>query len=347
MRKRATIQDIADQAGVSKTTVSRFLNGKFDFMSEDTKQKIAQIIDETGYRPSRVANSLKTNRSGLVGFVMSNVMSNQTPRLLASVCDTCSRHGMKVIVVNSEKNPEKEKALVYELLDQRVDGLLVVSGYNAEFYQELDTNVLPVILADRISPDTDLDAVAINHAESTRRVIMHLLKSGFEQVVIIARTHTNPNNTPALRIKAAENTCREYFGDDGHCVTKLIPTINSDDGISSQRQLIIDALGAAYEKSAVTPTAVFVAEATIMNSIACGYYRAGMAISDRFTIAGYLEADMVGMIVPPITTIEQPLERMGQLATERLISRIESDEIPSKEIRETLYLSCRVTLAEL
>lgn len=345
MHKQTTIQDIANQAGVSKTTVSRFLNGKFDFMSEETRQRIAGVIEATGYRPSRVANSLKTNRSGLVGFVMSNVMSNQTPRLLASVCDTCSRHGMKVIVVNSEKNPEKEKALVYELLDQRVDGLLVVSGYNVEFYKELDSKVLPVILADRISPDIDLDAVAINHADSTRRVIMHLLKSGYEQIVIIARSHKNPNNTPALRVKSAENTCQEFFGSNTHCRTELIPSASSSDDAREQSEQIIAILESAYSESRNMPTAVFVAEATIMTSIACGYYRAGMTISEQFTIAGYTEADMAGMIVPAITTIEQPLERLGQLATENLIARIESGDNAPDSVRETTYLSCRVTLA--
>lgn len=346
MRQKTTIQDIANRSGVSKTTVSRFLNEKYDFMSDETRQRIAKVIEETGYRPSRVANSLKANRSGLVGFVMSNVMSNQTPRLLASVCDTCSRHGMKVIVVNSEKNPEKEKSLVYELLDQRVDGLLVVSGYNAEFYHDLDLNVLPVMLADRISPDIDLDAVAINHADSTRRVIMHLLKSGFEEIVIIARPHTNPNNTPALRVKSAENTCMESFGNDTHCRTSLIVTPTDDEDAVSQTEQVISILEAAYERSKTVPTAVFVAEATIMTSIACGYYRAGMKISDKFTIAGYTESDMTGMIVPPITTIEQPLERLGQLAMERLITRIESGDSNQDTVRETIYLSCKVTLAE-
>lgn len=146
--KPLTIQDIAEAAGVSKTTISRYLNEKYEYMSEETRLRIAAVISKTGYRPNRMANGLKTKKSGLIGFVMSNVMDSQTPRLLASICEACARNGKKIIVTNSEKDPEKERAMVYDLLDQRIDGLLVASGYNAEFYQKLDQEELPVVLVD-------------------------------------------------------------------------------------------------------------------------------------------------------------------------------------------------------
>ncbi|MEA4816688.1 MAG: LacI family DNA-binding transcriptional regulator [Lachnospiraceae bacterium] len=349
-RKQTTIQDIAKATGVSKTTISRYLNGKFEFMSEKTKNHIADIIAETGYRPNRMANSLKTNRSGLIGIVMSNVMSNQTPRLLGSICDTCAQYGKKIIVVNSEKNPEKERALVYDLLDQRVDGLLVVSGYNVDFYRELDREELPVVLADRVPKDTGMDIVAINHAESTSRVINHLLNQGFKHIVLLKHLHKNPNNTPALRAKAAIKTCRDYFGDDEHCESIILKNFNDPDEDAAQNfEELTDILKGYYNTgNNGKPTAIFVVEPSIMNATACSYYRAGLGISSRFTIAGYSEWNMGCMITPPISTIEQPLERMGQLATEKLIRRIDNQEAGEiNEIREANYLSCRIHLADL
>ena len=346
-RKQTTIQDIANATGVSKTTISRYLNGKFEFMSEETKQRIAGVIGETGYRPNRMANSLKTDRSGLLGIVMSNVMSSQTPLLLGSICDTCAQYGKKIIVVNSEKNPEKERALVYDLLDQRVDGLLVVSGYNVEFYQSLDRDELPVVLADRVPKDADMDCVAINHAESTRRVINHLIDQGFERIVLLKRPHRNPNNTPALRAKAAIQTCLERFGDEKHCEGVLLDFDRPEEDAAREFRELTEILERYYASSTERPTAIFVVEASIMNAVACSYYRAGLEISRRFTIAGYTEWDLGSMIVPPISTIEQPLERMGQLATEKLIRRIEQREAGDGVIREANYLSCRISLAEL
>lgn len=347
-RKQITIQDIAKAAGVSKTTVSRYLNGKFDFMSQDTKQNIANIIAETGYRPNRVANSLKTNRSGLIGVVMSNVMSTQTPQLLASICDACARHEKKIIVVNSEKDPEKERSLVYDLLDQKVDGLLVISGYNVDFYQQLDREELPVVLADRVPRDIDIDSVSINHAESTRRMITHLVTQGYEHIILLKKAHHSLNNTVDIRARAAVKTCRELFGNEDHC--QIVELRNSDfeENMALRFQDVTDILKKWFEESKKKPVAIFIAEVSIMNVVACGYYRAGIEISKNFTIAGYSEWNTGGaMIAAPISTIEQPLERMGQLATERLIQRIEQKDDTGSGVREANYLSCRITLTDI
>lgn len=346
--RQTTIQDIADSTGVSKTTVSRYLNGKFEFMSEETRRNIEKVIAETGYRPNRIANSLKTNRSGLIGIVMSNVMSNQTPQLLGSICDTCAEHGMKIIVVNSEKDPEKERSLVYELLDQRVDGLLVVSGYNIEFYQNLNREELPVVLADRVPRNAGLDSVAINHAESTQQVVQYLIDQGFERIVLLKRPHSNPNNTPLIRIHAAQETCRRNFCDDLHCEVVTVDFENQNEQLADRYMALTDLLQRYYKSSLEQPTAVFIAEASIMNIVACCYYRAGLSVSRHFTIAGYSEWGMGNLIVPQISTIEQPIKRMGRVATEKLIRRIEqrnSGTGPEDQIAEANFLSCRITLA--
>ena len=217
-RKSITISDIAKRTGVSKTTVSRYLNGKYEFMSQQTRDRISKEISDTGFRPNRLANSLKTDCSDLIGVVMSDIMSSQTPHLLGSICDTCTKHGKKVVVVNSENDPEKERLMTLDLLDQRVEGLLVISGYNSDFYQNLDQERLPVVLADRVSEHVDMDSVVVNHAESTRHVVNYLLKQGYQRIVILQRPHINPYNTPAIRVAAASAACRDFFGDDSHCV---------------------------------------------------------------------------------------------------------------------------------
>lgn len=347
MRRQVTIQDIADRTHVSKTTVSRYLNGKYEFMSEETRQSIAAAIGEMGYRHNRLANSLRTNRSGLIGVVMSNVMSNQTPQLLGSICDTCAEYGIKIIVVNSEKDPEKERSLVYELIEQRVDGLLVLSGYNMDFYQKLNAEELPIVLADRVPAGTGMDSVAINHSESVRLVIDHLLKKGFQRIVILKNPHKNPNNTPAIRVRAAVETCQEYFKDDSHCEIMTIDLGSQDDCHTDKYQELTAFLHKCYDDSFSCPTVIFVAEATIMNAVACCYYRAAISVNDHFSIAGYSQWGMGNMIFPQISMIEQPIRRMGQLATEKLISLIgdRNSELPAVcRTAESNLLSCRVTL---
>ena len=347
-KKQITIQDIAKAADVSKTTVSRYLNGKFEYMSEETRKRISDTIEETGYRPNRMANSLKTNQTGLIGIIMSNVMSSQTPMLLGSICDICAQYGKKVIVVNSEKNPEKERDLVYDLLAQRVDGLIVLSGYNYDFYRNLDQEELPVVIADRVPGNSDMDSVAINHIEGTKKVINHLINQGYEQIVLLKQPHKNPNNTPRLREKSAFDTCRERFGDDTHFSVFSIDLRKINENACEAFSELANILIECHEMSKKTPTAVFVAEASIMNAVACNYYRAELKISKSFTIAGYCEWNMACQITPQISTIEQPLAKLGQLATEKLINRIDQRRCnQGDKIKESSLLNCKINLSEL
>lgn len=344
MRKKVTIADIAEMTGVSKTTVSRYLNGKYDFMSDETRASIAEAINKTGYRQNRMANSLRTNKSGLIGLVMSNVMSGQTPQLLSSICSTCAEHGLKVIIVNSERDPEREKTLVYELLEQRVDGLLVLSGYNIDFYNDIARDEVPVVLADRIPPDCRLDNVAINHAESVRLLVSHLLAQGFKHLVVLSRPHSNPNNTPQIRVNAAVKTCRDYFGEDGHCDVVSMDLNPLSDADSGTYDRLTALLQESHAKSAERPTAIFVSEAAIMNIVACCYYRASIGITRDFTISGYSDWGFGSLIVPPISTIEQPIMQMGRRAIEMLIRRIDEEGSVEQRSAESSLLTCRLTL---
>ena len=345
-RKSITISDIAKRTGVSKTTVSRFLNGKYEFMSQETRKRISKEISETGFRPNRLANSLKTDCSDLIGVVISDIMSSQTPKLLGSICDTCAKYGKKVVVVNSDNDSEKERLLALDLLDQRVDGLLVISGYNSEFYQNLDEKYLPVVLADRVSEHVNIDSVVVNHKESTRCVIDYLLKQGYQRIVVLQRQHINPYNTPAIRVAAVTQACQDFFGDECHCVQIQLPSKGKEKHHVSFEE-VSRAMELYYAQSEQIPTAIFVSEASIMLNVVCSFYRANMKLSHHFTIAGYSDENISALFSPYISTIEQPLVRMGGLAVERLLFRIKKKKSGAEILPcKSIHLSCKVSLQE-
>ena len=92
-KNKITIQDVADMAGVSKTTVSRYINGKYEYMSEETRQRIGQIIEKTGYMPSTSAQSLKSNRTGLIGLLIADIGNPFSTALLTSITDSLHQIG--------------------------------------------------------------------------------------------------------------------------------------------------------------------------------------------------------------------------------------------------------------
>lgn len=344
-KQRITIQDIAERVGVSKATISRYLNGKYEYMSEDTRWRIAQIIEETEYRPNRAASSLKTYRSNLVGLVLDNATSTLTPFLVGSVCDACARHGRNLIVVSSQGDPAREQEQIYGLLGQQVEGLIVASGFNTEFYEQLDREELPVVLIDRAPRETSLDSVTVNHRESTFRVVEHLIDMGYEQIITISREAPSKKSTILIREQAVADACRQRFGDEDHNRRILIKHYAQTDEEALGDEETMRCVSEAYAQSRQRRTALFVADAMLMGRVLCGYYQAGLKLSRRFTIAGYDVWNFGGVLSPGTSTITmaKPLTDMGSLATERLMERLAGTGEPSPAVR---VVSCACMLAD-
>ncbi len=323
MDNRITIRDIAAKSGVSTTTVSRYLNGKYEFMSDDTRQRIKAVIQKTGYRPNKLAGSLKTARTNTIGLVLSNPASNLYPFLIGSICNSSTLLGQKTIVITTDEDEEKERVQVEELIDSQVDGLLVFTGTNLSFYENLRQKYgLPIVLADRVPISTQLDWVAINHYAGTANVIKYLISKGYEKIVLVVRENRSHRGTIALREQSAEETCRLHFGDDSHFKRILIREDNAGSLIHGNNEHILDCLELCYAQSRDCPTAVFVADGILMGRFICGIYRLGLKLSSNFHLAGYDIWNFSTLLPQPICTIEQPLFDLGTLATEMLVARI-------------------------
>lgn len=109
MKEKITIRDIAERAGTSKTTVSFFLNGKTDKMSEETQARIAQVIKETNYRPSIAARSLNAKETRLIGVIIGDITNTFANQIVKGIDDFARDNRYQLIVGNSNYNFENEK----------------------------------------------------------------------------------------------------------------------------------------------------------------------------------------------------------------------------------------------
>ncbi len=121
--KKLTINEIAERAGVSKTTVSFYLNGKINKMSEETKQRIQHIIDETGYEPSAAARAMKAKSSGVAGVILADTSEGYCARALKGIEEAASALEYQIVVGNSGLAFQHEKDYVERMLRLGVDGL--------------------------------------------------------------------------------------------------------------------------------------------------------------------------------------------------------------------------------
>lgn len=184
--KKLTINKVAELCGVSKTTISRYLNGKYDNMSPDTKERIATVIAGLDYHPDRTAQRLKSQKSMLIGCVIADAGSPFSAILLKGISNCLEQSGYQVMISDSRENPAKERRAIQGFLESRVDGLLInTTGENDDLLREIK-NKVPVVLVDRLVNSVDFDYVSSPNYETAYKITKLLFEMGYQNVTVIS-----------------------------------------------------------------------------------------------------------------------------------------------------------------
>ena len=208
---RVTIDQVAKICGVSKTTISRFLNGKFENMSGDTKERIQTAVAELNYRPNRSAQRLKASKSMLIGCVIADVSSPFSAILLKGITSVCEEAGYQVLFADSAGSPRRETRIIEGFLENRVDGLIVnTCGDNDEYLLSLTKRGIPTVLADReLMHGEKMDTVAVPNREAACDTTRFLLEQGYDRVAFF--TENIANISPRfLRCQGYKDAIRGY-----------------------------------------------------------------------------------------------------------------------------------------
>lgn len=183
-QNRITISNIAELAGVSKATASLVLNGKgHEYrVSEETQQRILSIAEEYRYQPSFHARALRSSRSHTIGLVLP-FLTQYTCAYLARELESLFRNaGIQIIIACSDEDPEQEKAVVNNLLQRQVDGLIVISSNTSdEAYHKIHSYV-PVVQLGRQIGESRLPLVMTNTTEATSDLVYVLAQQSPEEI---------------------------------------------------------------------------------------------------------------------------------------------------------------------
>jgi LacI family transcriptional regulator, galactose operon repressor len=175
---RTTISDVAKEAGVSTMTVSRVFNGRGE-ISQETRQRVQQIIDRLGYRPSSVARNLKTQRTHTIGLVVPDITNPFFPELVHGAEEKASEEGFAVMLCNTVRSPDRERKALELLEDKRVDGLICCSpGLSDEILLPLLRQHEAVVVFDRVVDKAIGGSVRVDDVYGGISATNHLLKIG-------------------------------------------------------------------------------------------------------------------------------------------------------------------------
>jgi LacI family kdg operon repressor len=309
-----TINDVAKAANVSKTTISRYLNGKFDYMSQDTRKRIQNVIEELKYRPSSVAQTLKSNKSGLIGVIIADIASQFSSILLKGIGDVCQANGYKVIISNVDNDPAKEREYLESLLDNKVEGIVVnTTGYNNELLIDINENRVPIVMADRIMDELKIDSVATNNYSITFDTIKFLADKGYKNIAFITQDPER-NSARHLRQKGYLDAMKEFLNIDA---SNLVYTIDVGDKNTTIKA--IEKFNTEYRNKL---KAIFTANGVVLLNVLQGIQECNYKIPEDFYVCGYEDWGWARLAYSKIPVISQHSYDVGVESAKMLIKRI-------------------------
>lgn len=185
--KKLTINEIAERAGVSKTTVSFYLNGKTNKMSEETKIRIQQIIDETGYEPSAAARAMKSKKLGAIGVILGDISDPYSSQALKGVEDAAGSQGIPVMIAGSGMNYNSEKEIVERMLRMGVEGFIIQSTYRFGMMAgSLEKKNRPIVYLDAKPYDYRGRCVKSNNYDCVYQIVSDCIQKGYEEFIMFS-----------------------------------------------------------------------------------------------------------------------------------------------------------------
>jgi len=307
----STIKDVARQAGVSTMTVSRVINNT-GYIRTETRARVELAISELGYLPNALARSLRFKQTKTIALVLTDITNPFFTTVARGVEDAAGAQGFSVLFCNTDESESAEGEYLSILLQKQVDGVLLVPSSNeSRAIPLLRERGVPVVTLDRRVSDPSVDAVRGDSERGAYDLVCHLIGLGHRRIAMLTSAHNVSTATDRVA------GYRRALSEAGIAVDLRL--ICSDDfstegGFRSTQQLL-----ALHPR----PTAIFGGN----NFIAFGAFRAmreaGLQVPDDCSLVTFDDLPESWLMLPFLTTVNQPAYAIGQQATELLLDRLE------------------------
>lgn len=317
----ATIRDVARHAGVSISTVSLALNGTGP-VSDETRARIDAAVAAVRYSPNLMAQNLKRGQSKLVGMVLGDAGNPFFGRLFGTIDRQISDDEHMLIVANLDSHPDRELRTLNLLKRHRVAGIIMTPLRNdPEFAAYLNEIDVPVVLVDQDVDGTSLDFVTSDHHRATEMLSEYLIRLGHRRIAYIGGQQDSWVATRRLQ------GFRAAMADAGLPIEpefEIVANYSAELAYENVMRLM-----SATER----PTAILAAN----NYMAIGALQAvndlGFRCPDDVSIAGIDVVPWSSIVMPRITTVEQPIEELARVASIWMMERVRGEAVPRAERR--------------
>jgi len=312
--RQPSIKDIAKLARVSHSTVSRALQNS-PLVNAETAEKIRQIARDSGYRASAVARGLVTKRTQTIGLVVTTVADPFASEVVSGLEQAANDRGYAVFLAESNGEPEREKKVVQSFAERRVDGIVVTSSRVGALYLPLLSEMMvPIVLVNNQHPGAFVHSVMIGNLEGSRAAAEHLVGLGHRRIAYLGDQFGYQSDTERFA------GYREAL--DAAGIPFLPELVVHGDGKPEEAMKAMEKLLALPDP----PTAV----CCYNDMSALGAMRSirlrGLSVPRDISVVGFDDLFLASYMQPPLTTVRQPMRRMGQLAMESLFQLMSGKE---------------------
>ena len=327
-KRSTTIQDVANAAGVSISTVSRVLNDKDD-ISPETYERVKAIIAEMGYTSSLAARSMRSTRTNVIGLIMSDAGEPFPLEVMKGVNSAIAELDYDLIIytcgiMRKDFTAEREKKFVSLLSESITDGVIVITPSATHF----NTNA-PIVAVDPNEESTKYPAVISTNRVGAMQAMDYLFGLGHRRIGFISgRSDLTSANRRLIGYEDSLNQTGIPIDAD----LIIQGDFTAGMGLNGARQLL---------SLPIPPTAIFAAN----DESALGAYQAaremGLSIPADVSIIGFDNIPEAAQAEPGLTTIDQSIQEMGRIATQILVRLIEGETLEDKTVKTSTRLVLR------
>ncbi|WP_171814480.1 LacI family DNA-binding transcriptional regulator [Arthrobacter dokdonensis] len=316
--KSAGIRAVAEMAGVSVTTVSHVLNDiPHTRIAEETRARVRQAAKALGYGPNRMAQALRTNRSGLIGLLSEEIATTpHAGRIILGAQNAAREHDLTLVIINTdrESSGNSHRDDVQGLIDRQVDAILYATMYHRQVPLPSNLQGLPVVLIDSTDRAGIVPAVVPDEVGGAIAAVTHLVEAGHTRIGFL----NNDDDVPAThgRLAGYKQVLQEHGVPIDETLISCAPS-ETLPGYELAREVL-----ARNDR----PTALF----CYNDRMAMGAYRAatelGLTIPRDLSVVGFDNQELIAAnLFPGLTTVALPHYEMGVWAVETLVHLLNAD----------------------
>jgi len=326
---KITIIDVAQHAGVSKSTISQYLNGRFDYMSKKTKTRIESSIATLNYIPNSIARSLKTNKTKMIGVIVRDISGFYTSKALRGIDDYCKSHGYNSIIYNTDFDATIEAHALQSLKQLNVDGIIIASsGMNNELIDEFNKSDCPVVQFQLEYEQCNTSIVVADYQKAAFEATEHLIKLGHKRICFLSQNFQKVKSR-SERYQGYVSALKQY---NIPLDEQLIQYWHRDSGFEQSIKNILNMPS--------PPSAFFTQHLAITTDFLTEINQLNIKLPNDISLVGFDELPMADFFKVPVTVVKQDSYKVGKESAKLLLSNLNDKNKTSQNTAQKITVPC-------